>query len=167
MQLRCSAGECKAAKVGASEQPCLEYTHVLFRSHEWAPARSQVLARERVALGLRHVPLRSRKWALARSPVLARERVPLELVHVPSRRLLPPLGLPAVHGGQQVPGLGGIRQELREAPPMNTSSILVSNKLRSVMRSHEMKTSFFGARRHESSKREREDTCCFNLTKNH
>jgi hypothetical protein len=52
MQLRCFPGECKAAEVGAREQPCLEYTHVLLRSRKWAPARSQVLARERVPLGL-------------------------------------------------------------------------------------------------------------------
>jgi hypothetical protein len=63
------------------------------------------------------------------------------------------------------PGVGEIRQEIRGAPQMNTSSMFVTNKLRSVTRWHEMKTSFFGAKRHESSKR-REDTCCFNLTKN-
>ena len=32
MQLRCYAGECKAAEVDAREQPCLEYMHVLLRS---------------------------------------------------------------------------------------------------------------------------------------
>ena len=38
------------------------------------------------------------------------------------------LGLPAVRGGQQVPGVGDIRQVVREAPQMNTSPILVSNE---------------------------------------
>ena len=39
------------------------------------------------------------------------------------------LGLLAVPCGQQVPGVGDIRQVLREAPQMNTSPILVSNKI--------------------------------------
>ena len=87
-------------------------------SRKWALVRSPVLARERVPLGLGHVLVRSPKWALVRSQVLARERVPLGLSHVLSRRLKQTLGLPAVRGGQQGPGVEGTRRETREAPPM-------------------------------------------------
>ena len=46
-----------------------------------------------------HVRLRSHEWSPARSQVLARERVPLGPVDVPLRRLLQTLGLSAVRGG--------------------------------------------------------------------
>ena len=69
-----------------------------------------------VSLELEHVLFRSHEWTIARSPVLARERVPLGLVHVQFRSQLQTMGLSAVRGGQQVPGVGDIRQDVREAP---------------------------------------------------
>ena len=60
--------EYKTAEVGARKQTwnsvslglvSLELGHVLFRSHEWTLARSQVLARERVPLEREHVLFRS------------------------------------------------------------------------------------------------------------
>ena len=53
--------------------------------------------------------------------------MPLGLVHVLLRRRTQTLGLPEVRGGQQVPGVEGIRRGVREAPQMKTSSILVTN----------------------------------------
>ena len=55
MQPRCSPGECKAAEVDASEQPCLECTHVLLRSHYMDNCPLSSTCTRTGALGTRHV----------------------------------------------------------------------------------------------------------------
>ena len=52
--------------------------------------------------------------------------MPLELPHVPLRRRTQTLGLPAVRGGQQVPGVGDIRQETRGAPQMKYHAFVLT-----------------------------------------